>query len=85
MCTQHMFLCRNNENINTLNVIKISDKNAICKQQSLDQIRVYNFCHFTVKYYKKELYKKQNLGQTVWNKVFKFQRFAVFFVFFLMK
>ena len=39
-------------------------------QEVQTQIRVYIVCYST-KYFKKQLHKKQNLGQNRWNKVFE--------------
>ena len=48
-----------------------SDKTAFASSVDLDQTASSGLhCHFT-KYFKKQLHKKQNLSQKVWNQVFK--------------
>ena len=44
--------------------------NSADPEQRSSLIRVYTVYHFPT-YFKKQQYKKQNLSQTIWNKVFK--------------
>ena len=51
---------------------KVSDLKELCSL-----IRVYTVCH-SATYFKKQLHKKQNLAQKVWNKVVEiFRTFTV--------